>query len=157
MARPPIGTVDGDAFTASMFGLAVERATANIPQTALGTLFTVSGGRVICFLILGEVTTIIQAQANAAKLVSTPTVGSAVDLCATADINGLEVGGKLIAPNVAATALGKTNGGAAFGAYGFTIVPPGTIGLNTAASSTGAIKWTLFYTPLDPGGAVVAS
>lgn len=155
--RPPIGAIDGDAFTAGMVGLAVERATANLPQTALGTLFTVSVGRILAFMILGEVTTIIQAQANAVKLVSTPTAGSAVDLCATVDINGLEVGGKLLAPNVAATALGKTNAGAAFGAYGFTIIPPGAVGLNTAASSTGQVKWTLFFTPLDPGATVVAA
>jgi hypothetical protein len=155
--RPLVGAVDGDAFTAGMIGLGVERATAALPQSATGALFTVSGGRAIVFLILGQVTTIIQAQANAVKLVSTPTAGSAVDLCATVDINGLEVGGKLLAPNVAATALGKTNAGAAFGAYGFTIVDPGSIGLNTAASSTGAIKWTLFYVPLDPGASIVAA
>lgn len=155
--RPLIGAVDGDAFTAGMMGLAVERATNTLPQTALGTIFTISGGRVLAFLILGEVTVAIQAQANAVKLVSTPTVGSAVDICATADVNGLEVGAKLIAPNVGATALGKSNAGASFGAYGFTVLPIGNLGLNTAASSTGSIKWTLFYTPLDSGAAVVAA
>lgn len=148
------GAADGDAFMAGMFGLVVQKAAANLPQTATGTLFTISGGRIIAFLILGEVTTIIQAQANAVKLVSTPTVGTAVDICATADINALEVGGKLLAPNVAATALGKTNAGAAFGAYGFTILPAGTLGLNTAASSTGQTKWTMFYAPMDAGASV---
>lgn len=154
MTQVTPGAADGDAFTAGMFGLVVNKAAASLPQTATGTIFTIAGGRIIAFLIFGEVTTIIQAQANAVKLVSTPTVGSAVDICATADINALEVGGKLVAPNVAATALGKTNAGASFGAYGFTVLPAGTLGLNTAASSTGALKWSMFYTPLDTGASV---
>lgn len=155
--RPPTGTVDGDAFTAGMFGLAVERAATALPQTTNSPIFTISGGRVIAFLILGQVTTIIQAQANNTKLTAVPTAGSSVDICGVVDINALEVGGKLIAQNVAATALGKTNAGASFGAYGYTILDPGTLNLNCAASNTGAIKWTMFYTPLDPGASVAAA
>jgi hypothetical protein len=155
--RPIIGAVDGDAFTAGMFGLAVERAAANLPQTAAGTIFTIAGGRVLMFFLLGQVTTIIQNQANNTKLKLVPTAGTTVDICAVVDIANLEVGGKLIAPNVAATALAKTLAGASFGAYGFTVLDPGNLQLDCAASNTGQVKWTLFYTPLDPGASVSAA
>jgi hypothetical protein len=146
-----------DAFTAGMMGLATERATANLPQTTTLPIFRILGGRVSAFLILGEVTTVIQAQANNTKLTAVPTVGSAVDICAVVDINALEVGGKLFAANVAAAALQKTNTGAAFGAYGFTTLAVGTLNLNCAASSTGQVKWTLFWVPMDSGAAVEAA
>ena len=155
--RPLIGSVDGDAFTAGVFGLAVERATATLPQTTNAPIFTISGGRVVAFAILGEVTVALQVLLNSTKLTAVPTVGSAVDICAVVDVSGLEVGGKLLAPNVAATALCKTNAGAAFGAYGFTMLAPGTLNLNCAASATGSVKWTMFYCGFDPGAAVVAA
>lgn len=155
--RPPLGAIDGDAFTAGMLGLAVERATATLPQTTNAPIFTVAGGCVLVFQLFGRVTTIIQAQANNTKITAVPTIGSSVDLCAVADINGLEVGGSLILANVAATALLKNNAGATFGAYGFTLVSPGTINLNCAASNTGSIRWTLYYAPDDVGATVVAA
>jgi hypothetical protein len=129
----------------------------NLPQTTTLDLFTVSGGRVLVFLVLGQVTTVIQNQANNTKLIAHPTAGSDVDICAVVDIANLEVGGKLIAPNVAATALGKSLAGASFGAYGFTILDPGVLRLSCAASNTGQVKWTLFYAPLDPGASVAAA
>lgn len=155
--RPLVGAVDGDAFTAGGFGLCTERAAANLPQTASAPIFNILGGRIMALLILGEVTTVIQAQANNTKLTSVPTVGSAVDICAVVDINALQARGFLLAPNVAATALGKTNAGAAFGAYGFTIMPVGTLNLDCAASNTGQIKWAMYWFPVDPGAAVTAA
>lgn len=155
--RPLVGSVDGDQFTAGMLGLGIERATANLPQTANAPIFTVTGGYVIIFQIFGRVTTIIQAQANNTKLTAVPTIGTAVDICAVVDINALEVGGTLLAPNVAASPLLKNNAGATFGAYGFTLVAAGTINLNCAASSTGQIRWTCYWAPDDPGAAVVAA
>ena len=71
-----------------IWGTRVDRATATLPQTTNAPIFTIAGGRVTVYLLVGEVTTIIQAQANATKLTAVPTAGSAVDLCATVDING---------------------------------------------------------------------
>lgn len=155
--RPPIGAVDGDAFTAGALGLCVERATATLPQTTNAAIFNILGGRVLMLALLGEVTTVIQAQANATKLIATPTVGSAVDICATADINGLEAGGKLMPVNTFATALGKTNAGAAAFVYSGTVLAVGTLNLSCAASNTGSIKWTMYYLPFDVGASVTAA
>src|ERR1051326_67013 len=146
-----------DAAAMFRLGARVDRATATLPQTTNSAIFTISGGRIFASLIIGEVTVAIQAQANAPKLIGVPSAGSNVDLCATADINGLEVGGKLVPVGVLATALGKTNAGGAAGPFAGLIVPVGTINLSCAASNTGSIKWSIFYVPIDDGALVVAA
>lgn len=138
------------------WGFRVDRATATLPQSTTGHIFTVSGGRVIVNLILGEVTTIIQAQATTLKLTATPTTGTAVDMCATSDLTGLEVGGKLALPAAAASVLTKTNTGAIVAGNAAFVVAIGTIDLITVASSTGSIKWSCFWTPFDDGALLVA-
>jgi len=147
-----------DAFKAIRLGVQVDRATAVLPQTANAPIFTVVGGRVILNLIIGEVTTLIGAVANATKLTAVPTAGTSVDLCATADINALEVGGKLVVNGVLATAISKTLAGAAPAGSTPVVVAVGTINLNCAGNSgTGSIKWSVFYVPLDDGATITAA
>jgi hypothetical protein len=152
-----VSAMDGYALMQVYGGVRVDRAASNIAQSGTLDLFTVAGGRVLVWMILGQVTTIIQAQADAVKLIAHPTTGSDVDLCATADINGLEVGGKLSLNGTLATALGKTLAGAAAGLALPVIIDPGVIRMNAAASNTGQIKWTLWYMPIDQGASVVAA
>lgn len=143
-------------------GTKVDRATAALPQTTAGTLFTVTGGRIILTSILGEVTTIIQTQTNATKLQSVPTTGSTVDLCATKDITALEAGGflSLIAEadvSPFSAALQQQNAGATT-LHGLSIIIPiGAIKLNCAASNTGNVKWSMTYIAFDDGATVVAA
>lgn len=132
---------------------AILPATA-LPQTATGTIFTVTAP-VRLLDIQGEVTTVIQAQANAVKLVATPTVGSAVDLCGTLDINAFAVGRTLNITGTLATAMASNANGVLVSQAGPITIPAGTIGLNTAASNTGAIKWVARYVPLVPGAAML--
>ena len=80
------------ALTGTILGTRVDRATAALPQTAAAALFNVVGGRVAIMAILGEVTTVIQTQANNTKLVANPTAGTSVDLCAVLNISADEVG-----------------------------------------------------------------
>lgn len=141
-------------------GYLVSRAAATLPQTGAQNIFTITGGRILLVALVGEVTTIIQAQATTVKVTSTPTTGSAIDLsAATTDINALEVGGRitLANPPAAATALVKTNAGYTDLPGVNTIVPIGALSYTTGASSTGALKWDLIYVPLDTGAAVVAA
>lgn len=139
------------------FGDKVDRATAALPQTATGTLFTVTGGRIIVTSLVGTVTTVIQAQANAVKLVATPTTGTVNDLSTTVDINALVVGGLLATTGLAGDALVKSTGGGISAQRNPIIVAIGAIGLNTAASSTGSIAWSLTWMPYDLGAVVVAA
>ena len=141
-------------------GILVSRAAATLPATAAQNIFTVSGGRILLVALVGEVTTVIQAQSTTVKVTSTPTTGSAIDMsAATADINALEVGGRitLANPPAAATALVKTNAGYTNLPGVRTVVPAGTISYTTGATSTGALRWDLLYIPLDTGASVAAA
>lgn len=134
----------------------VERATAALPQTTQAALFTVSG-RVLVTQIVGEVTTIIQTQANATKLVINPTVGADVDMCATDDITADAVGTQYSITGTLADAMVSTTSGG-FEAQSTAVeVQDGTIDLNCAASNTGSVKWTLHYISLTPGSTVTTA
>lgn len=139
-------------------GVQVERPTATLPAATIQTpLFTISGGRV-AFTILGEVTTVIQTQANNTKLIHNPTVGTDQDLCAVLSITADEVGTLYTLPAAFASALIGSGMAAPFPGMGNPVIAkPGTIDLLCAATNTGAVKWTLFYLPLDLGAAVVAA
>ena len=137
-------------------GRQVFRAAANLPQTATGNLFAVTGGRVVVTSIIGQVTTAIQAQANAVKLRAVPTTGSVNDLSGTVDINGAAVGSLLAATGLAGDALVLSTGGGISMGRNPILVAVGNIALNTAASSTGQIKWALTYIAYDIGAAVTA-
>lgn len=138
-------------------GLTVLKTTATLPASTTQDLFIVSGGRVLLTGIVGEVTTIVQTQANATKLVSTPTVGTAVDLCATLDITADEVGCLYGITGTFATAMVGANAGATvFPAMGL-VIPIGIIKLSCAATNTGATKWSMTYVPIDDGATVVSA
>jgi len=148
---PNPGAVDGDAFTAQRFGFKTDRATGNIAQAGALTLFTVTGGRILLLGLIGEVTTIIQAQANNMKIISTPTVGTAVDIAAVVESNGKEVGALAGVDGTFATALSIANAGAGIMCARPVVIPVGTIQQNCVAASTGQMKWSAFWLPLDPG------
>lgn len=141
----------------------VARAAGTLPATAAQNLFQVLGGRVRVKGMLGEITTIVQAQATNLKVSSTAkdaagaTVGTAVDVASNVDCNALEVGGKVWVEGDG-TALVKSNAGAAFIGTnsGEWIAPQGYISFTTGATSTGAAKWDLWYEPVDEGATVVA-
>ncbi len=137
----------------------VSKDSASLPQSAAASIFTVSNGRIQVYLLLGEVTTIIQAQATNLKVTVNPTVGTSGDVASNLDINADEVG-TLYFPEGDGTALVGVNAGTGWSAIGGPspfVVPVGTIDIETGASSTGAIKWDLWYMPLDEGAFAVAA
>lgn len=138
-------------------GMKVERAAAALPQTTASALFNIKNGRVALTQIIGQVTTIIQTQANNTKLVSNPTSGTDVDICAVLDITADEVGTLYSISGLASDALIGTAAGAVSGQVRNVILNAGSLDLNCAASNTGAIKWTLFYYPIDDGAYVEAA
>ncbi len=140
----------------SLYGRHAVKAAATLPATGNQTIFTISGGRVGIHVLLGEVTTIIQAQVTTLKVTSAPTVGTAVDLTSTLDISGKEVGTLLLVEGDG-TALVGANAGAALSGIGksLMIVPVGVIRITTGATSTGATKWDCWWTPLDDGALLI--
>lgn len=147
-------TPDGKGLRYANFGLVVDKASATLPATTTQTLFTVTGGRILVTSITGEVTTIVQAQANATKLTSAPTTGTAVDLCATLDITGDEVGCLYGITGLFSDAMVGANAGAGVVQRNPVTVPIGVIRLSCAATNTGATKWRITYIPLDDGASV---
>ena len=136
-------------------GIPVNKAAATLPASTTQTIFTVTGGRVLVTLLVGEVTTVIQAQACNLKVTSNPTVGTDVDLASNLDINAKEAGTLLLVEGDG-TALVGANAGAALNGVGRTaiVVPAGVIQIETSATNTGATKWQLRYFPLDNGAYV---
>ena len=137
-------------------GKKVERATATLPQTGQAALFTVSGGRVLVTSIIGEVTTVIETQANATKVVFNPTSGADTDLCTALDITADAVG-TLYSVHDPASALAAMIGAGLIIEPGGMVLQDGTIDLHCAASNTGSVKWTVHYVPLDDGARIVAA
>ena len=147
---------ESSSVTGPLTARSVEKAAASLPQSTQTAYFTVTG-RCIVTHIVGEVTTIIQAQANDTKLVANPTVGADVDLCAVLDITGDAVGTIYTITGTLADAMVATTSGAVTAQAAPVVVAAGTIDLSCAASNTGATKWTVHYIPLDAGSSITTA
>lgn len=141
----------------------VSRPTLALPQTTTQQLFRVHNGRVLVQALIGEVTTVIQSTDPVCKIsVSRLTnagvlEGTAYDIASTLDMSSDEVG-TMYGVEGDGTAL--TSGNQVGGSLELTarewVMQQGQIYLTTGASKTGAIKWDLWYQPLDPGAYVVS-
>lgn len=132
-----------------------------LPATTTGQLFRVKGGRVVVRALLGQVTTAIQAQADNVKVSSkaldalSAVIGTAVDIAANVDVTGLQVGGFYFVEGDGTAAVLSNAGGVLGGTNdGSWIAPQGEIYLTTSATNTGAVKWDIWYQPLDSGAFV---
>ena len=155
-----LATMDTNGVASSQLGGQVgshwttTRASSTLPATTATPYFTVTG-KVKILNIIGEVTTVFQAQANAVKLIANPTVGADVDLCATVEGNAAAVGSLFTITGTLANAMIKTVSGAVPSQASPVIVTAGSIDFSTAATSTGATKWTVIYEPIDAGAMVI--
>ena len=134
----------------------VQRSTATLPAGTATAYFTVTG-RVLITQIVGEVTTAVQNQTNNVKLISNPTVGADVDLCAIVDTDDDAVGTLYSITGTLADAMVATTSGALVAQANALIVTAGTIDFSCSATNTGATKWTVHYIPLDNGSTVVVA
>lgn len=140
--------------------LIVERPAAALPQTADGALFRITGGKVRILSITGEVTTVIQNQANNTKLKLNPSgAGADVDLCAVLSVANDAVGTLYTITGDFSDAMQESVWAAESDKTmepGGVILGPGDIELDCAASNTGEIKWTVNYELIDEGGKIAA-
>ncbi len=134
-----------------------EKADANLPQGVAGAIFNVNSGKVLVLGLYGEVGTVIETQNNATKLVSNPTVGADVDLCATLEITADASGTIYNITGTLADAMVATTSGAMIAQANGVIVAAGTIDLDCAASNTGTTKWSCVYVPIDKGATVTSA
>jgi len=160
------------AFLQSIFGQPAYKAATTIPQTATGTIFTVTGGKVAITSLTGEVTTVIGATTVNFNVVYTPAGGSAADLCAATVCTSDAVGTLYsLVSGIAADLLSiqstsiitVTTPILAAEVPTVTYAPmlrqplvvrAGAVGFKTSASTTGAVKWVCTWVPLDDGAAL---
>ena len=127
-------------------------------------LFNVVNGRVIVTQIFGEVTTVLSNNATLVKYYFTPTGGSQIDLSAISlTIAQLAVGKRILA----AGTIGGATTFSGIGASMLQTVPyvlgmvgvGGVIGIEstTASLTSGAMKFTGLYVPVDEGSYIVAA
>lgn len=128
--------------------LRVSRAAATVPATATETIFNVEGGRIALLALVGEVTTAIQNQVCTLTVQVDSDAGAADDFGAAVSIANLGVGTMLSVEGDGTAGL--TAGiGWAQACLTPVIVAPGIITITTSATNTGAMKWDLYYLPLD--------
>ena len=156
------------------YGLRVD--TANLAATGWGgiavwPLFTVVNGRVLVNQLVGEITTVLSNTATLVKYYFTPTGGAQVDLSAISlTIAQLAVGKRILA-------AGTIGGATTFSGIGASMAQPtpyilgqaaivaggagvgGALGIEstTAALTSGAAKFSVWYIPLDEGAYIQAA
>lgn len=150
------------ALIKSKTDLLVQRTTAKKTAATPVTqdLFTITGGSVKLTSLVGLITTVIAAGANNAKLVFTPTGGSAVDLCAVVDIASGAVGKFLTITGVKANAMAlSADAGVCVNAVAMApiILAPGVISLNCSAGTTGVIDFYIGFESLAPDVIIAAT
>ena len=142
------------ALNAANLGTRVDRASATLPATTQTAYFHVYGGRCMVTLMLGEVTTIVQAQACNASWESNP--GTTNAMCAVIEMNAAEAGTLMSITGTVGDAMILGKSGAVKGQLAPVIVAIGDLEFKTSATNTGATKWSLWYLPLDDGAYIAA-
>ena len=145
-----------DVFTSIGMGFRASKASATVPQGTTQDIFTVTGGRVLVSLLLGEATTIFGAVANDISVQSNPTTGTTYIIASAIEGNALEAGGLMVVEGdgTALMITGKAGAGPIISGTGRWICPVGTIEFKCVGSTTGASKWDIWYFPLDEGASV---
>lgn len=140
--------------TGQMF---VNRVTAALPATTAADIFTVTGD-VIVDSIIGVVTTVIQTQANNLKVI-VKKGSTSTDICADLNTSAHAVGSRYSITGTYANALINTAIGVPLApqATGVFVEGGSTIRLNTSATNTGSVKWTIKYRPQAPGSMIIAA
>lgn len=137
-------------------GTTVLRATSTLPATTSLTIYNVTGGKVLLTSLVGEVTTVVQGQATTITI--NHTVGATTTaLSSTAgDLNAAVVGSVVSLTGIA-NGGSPVQVGAAGAALCEWVLGVGALKYTTGATSTGAIKWSLTYIPIDDGATVTAA
>jgi hypothetical protein len=159
-----MGSAAGTGFSYIQQYTHVVRPGQVLPATTTDIIFRVFGGRVLVHRLVGEVTTICSATATNLKVTgkkldaSSAVVGTAVDICANAAVTSKEVGASFTVLGSGAAAI-VSNAGAGIATLGLIpfVAPQGELYITTDATNTGAMKWDIWYQPLDEGAYVVAN
>ena len=161
---------NGAGALSSTFGKLVRNPGKLVVTNSTKSLFTIANGPVIVTALVGIVSVAIPNTASlTAKVVHTPSGGSAGDLSAATGITDDAIGTIYTLPvtGLAAdllseiTAAGSEAPGVTYGLVGgySRVLRAGVVGLTVSnhTSSPGAIDWYLAYAPLTTGATVTAA
>jgi hypothetical protein len=144
----------------AVMGIRVNRAAALLDATQ--TLFNVEGGRVALLYLLGEVTVGV-TNATTIKLNFDPDTSygtTDTELSSTgASLAGAAIGLKLTLPAAAGSNITQSTGeGAALlSSAPIWVLAPGYLeAVIGTPDTTGYVKWTMWYVPIDDGAYVTA-
>lgn len=143
-------------------GVLVTRATAALPQTATGNIYTITGGRIMIVSLTGLVTTATGATITTLSVGLAPTSGTSsnVSLASATAVTSREAGTMVSIGSTPGSALVVgTNASTPLQCTGHAAwaVQTGSITITTSASDTGSVQWDLIYIPLDNAAQVVAA
>jgi hypothetical protein len=148
---------DGQGVRTSLLGIKVSRPAATLPATTTADLFSVDGGNVQLVAIVGTVTTAASATDTTLTIEHDPDAGG---LNVTLGDESTSIASAAVGSviTISGTTPTVVHGQAALG--GRLAVPyvlgPGDVALTTSATNTGAVRWDLYYIPLDDDATVTA-
>lgn len=137
-------------------GIWVSRTAAALPSTALGSIFTITGGRILIKALVGQVATLLSGT-NSTTVGITPAYNttSAPAILSSAGVIPVAAGSPFCSKLDAGALIVTVNGSLLPAAPYMTV--PGAITITTASTVTGTVEWDLVYVPLDIGAQVVAA
>jgi len=146
-------TNEASAFTKSVLGVKVSKATGTLTDVDGVALFTVSG-LVAVTSIVGLVTTAITV-ANSYTMIHDPTLGTSADIFAATDIGTTDtVAGEIfVVTGLKTDTLVK----GALGALNFPVIMGAGQIEHNSNGTDGAITWYLTYVPIENSATVAAA
>jgi hypothetical protein len=139
-------------------GIRVDKAAISVAGATTKAAFNVVGGNCIILGLIAESTTGQAAGANAVTWISTPTVGTAVNLSAgVTSIASHELGGFVSLTGTFADNTLLSNAGAMQGMLRPVTVAPGVIGFATAGDTAGSYRFSIWYVPAEDGAYIEAA
>lgn len=139
-------------------GITVKRATALLPATTTGNIFTIGGGKVMVASLLGVCDVVSPATTNTLKISTLATGGTGADLSTAVSVASKEVGSTISLTNVVGGALLVQNAGTPASMLLPFVLNPGSITITTTGTAaTGTWSWYLQYVPLDDAAYVAAA
>jgi hypothetical protein len=133
----------------------VHRPPAAIPATGQAAIFTVRGGPIRVWALVGRVKLAGDATATNLTIVANDSAGLTDVNLSSATAIASTLLGSLIGPQGAGIGAALTIGGAIIGLDGDPVVDVGTIDLLTSATNVMQAEWFLVYQPLTSAATVV--
>jgi hypothetical protein len=164
MTRPSYSQDTLDRIADLVVGCRVDRAPAILAANQV--LFTVSGGSIMLTGFYGEITVVIEAIANRLTLNYDADISANGSVYVDtvlgsqgADTQGFVAGRMFYLPATAGALTDTTTCGASpFDVAPIRILPPGHFDLaSNGTTTTGKIRWSMWYVPLGDGVNVVSN